>query len=323
MEMKRETILRVFQTPESRMFKFLANELTTHGYREKDILRGRKNEWMFIRGEIPVLVVAHVDTVHRELPDTIVWDDRQGILWSPFGIGGDDRAGCLAILKMVEEGVRPYLLFTTEEERGCIGAEIARRELPVQETIPLRFMVELDRKGFNDAVFYDYDLTKEPEFERLFTENGFRTQIGSFTDISVLAPAWNLAAVNLSAGYYMPHSTSEHVYLADVWRTVHQLIQIFDKAPNRVFVYHEKPKAKWTLDKRFLDPGYTGPIGIAKDQRTRELVFESDFEYYYPPSVHFAAKTHRYPRRRRRGEGTHFVLDVEFAEEDRHLVPID
>jgi hypothetical protein len=68
-------------------------------------------------------------------------------------------------------------------------------------------MIELDRQGRDDAVFYDCD---NPEFEEYITKFDFVSDWGTYSDISTIAPSWECAAVNLSIGYFDEHSYAEH-----------------------------------------------------------------------------------------------------------------
>ena len=80
-----------------------------------------------------------------------------------------------------EEGVtaKCHVLFCEDEEVGCVGAKkFTRGSLRPQ----VNYIVELDRRGSNDAVFYRCD---NPEFEDFITSFGFETAGGSRSDISV------------------------------------------------------------------------------------------------------------------------------------------
>ena len=138
-------------------------------------------------------------------------------MWSPDGLGADDRAGIYAILTLVKRGYRPHIIFTTDEERGCIGAsklvEVIKK-CPFKE---LKYIIELDRRGANDSVFYDCDNKK---FEKYVNAFGFKTDYGSYSDISVIAPAWGVAAVNLSVGYLDEHSELERLYCSALENTI-------------------------------------------------------------------------------------------------------
>ena len=181
-----------------------------------------KGAFILVRGESPVLLVAHMDTVHENPVETICASADGNVLMSPQGIGGDDRCGVYALVKVFESAqVKPWLLFTCDEEIGGIGAKTfcnayAQGKLPA-ELDDVKFIVEVDRRGSCDAVYYDCD---NPDFEDYISEKGFVTAQGSFSDISVVAPELGVAAVNLSSGYYNAHRLHEYIVLSELERTI-------------------------------------------------------------------------------------------------------
>ena len=74
----------VLRTQEE-MKEYVKSRLGNHG---KVITR---DGFIYYKGTFPVLLCAHMDTVHKELPRTMVY--ANGTLSSPQGIGGDDRCG--------------------------------------------------------------------------------------------------------------------------------------------------------------------------------------------------------------------------------------
>jgi hypothetical protein len=62
-------------------------------------------------------------------------------------------------------------------------------------------------------VFYDCE---NRMFQNLIISKGWEFEYGSSSDISYIAPACNRAAVNLSVGYYKPHTTGEYVNLKEL-----------------------------------------------------------------------------------------------------------
>ena len=79
----------------------MQNVLSSMGY--KDVKS--EDGFVYAKGDIPVLLLAHMDTVHEQIPYLICEERRDGktILSSPFGIGGDDRCGIYMILDIVKE----------------------------------------------------------------------------------------------------------------------------------------------------------------------------------------------------------------------------
>lgn len=94
--------------------------------------------------------------------------------------------------------------------------------MPV-ELDDMKVIIEIDRKGKNDAVYYDCD---NPEFEAYITSKGFKTEFGSFSDISYVAPELGTAAVNLSSGYYNAHTLHEYINREHLNATVKKVIEI-------------------------------------------------------------------------------------------------
>ena len=94
-----------------------------------DRFKGRttvcKNSYILVRGEAPIMLVAHLDTVHKTPVKHICKTQNGGILMSPQGIGGDDRCGVYALVTVYEQSaVKPWLLFTCDEEVGGVGASV-------------------------------------------------------------------------------------------------------------------------------------------------------------------------------------------------------
>ena len=200
-----------------------------------------KGNFVLVRGKAPVMLIAHLDTVHSQPVREICAVDNGNILSSPQGIGGDDRCGCFALVKTYElSAIKPWLLFTCDEEVGGIGADtfclaLEQGLLPA-ELCDLKFLVEIDRRGANDAVFYD---CYNPDFEAYITGKGFQTAFGSFSDISLIAPALNIAAVNLSAGYYNAHRLNEYIVRSELEHTIQKVVEIVANSVHPNFPRYE------------------------------------------------------------------------------------
>ena len=109
------------------------------------------------------------------------------------GIGGDDRCGVLVILELLDRGYRPNIIFTEKEEVGRVGVRKLidnHFDLLVDITKDSPYLMGLDRKGFNEVVFYE---CKNKEF-REFILNTYQLDynVGSFSDVSNLGPSLNI-----------------------------------------------------------------------------------------------------------------------------------
>lgn len=175
-------------------------------------------DYLVAIGDVPIALVAHMDTVFKSPVSDLYYDKTKNVMWSPDGLGADDRAGVYAIIKILQDGYRPSVILTTDEEKGGLGASsLAETDCPIPG---LKYMIELDRRGTNDCVFYDCFNNDFVEYVESF---GFIEQWGSFSDISFLMGAWNICGVNLSVGYRNEHSTSETLHITDLQQTINKV----------------------------------------------------------------------------------------------------
>lgn len=177
------------------------------------------------------LLVAHADTVNTKKGgitavnpvwqgDICLRDDAEILGGRGYGggvLGGDDRAGCAALVALWNG--EHSLLVTTGEERGCIGAAAAANEIPklLQEH---SFCVEFDRLGKQQAVFYDISTD---EFEAYVLKSlgaEWDQYIGSYTDVRKICPVIKRCGVNVSIGYTRQHTANEAIYYPAWLQTV-------------------------------------------------------------------------------------------------------
>lgn len=212
------------------LFLSLKNYLKS---RYDEVYVGAKEDYMMAVGDLPVALVAHLDTIFSQPPDEdyIFYDKEANVIWSPEGGCGDDRLGVFGILKLIHKGYRPTVIFTTGEEAGGIGASSLILDFP-QAPENLKYIIELDRQGIDDCVFYrcnNFDFIKHIE------SFGFKKDWGSFSDISIICPTWGIAGVNLSIGYLNEHSYSETVWISAFDKTIKRVSKILDSC-----LEHEK-----------------------------------------------------------------------------------
>lgn len=203
---------------------------------EKNVIATK--EYIVAVGDIPIALVAHMDTVFSTPVSDLYYDQRKATLWSPQGLGADDRAGIFAILKIIRDGYRPSVILTTDEEIGGVGAsELANIPCPIPN---LKYMIELDRRGTNDCVFYD---CYNPDFTAYVESFGFCEQWGSFSDISFLMGAWDKCGVNLSIGYIDEHSIAETLHAKPMFDTIRKVKKMLEEKDIPDFQYDEITKA--------------------------------------------------------------------------------
>lgn len=226
--------------------------------------------FLYAAGEIPVILVAHLDTVHYEVPSIICYSQDSRYVMSPQGIGGDDRCGVIAILSILQEtSLRPHVIFCEDEETGGVGASKFCKKIA---EVKANYMIEIDRKGDNDCVFYDCD---NPEFTEFVEGFGFKTEWGSFSDISTIAPHLGIAAVNLSSGYYNPHTNYEYVDLVALRNVIDRIKDMLNTETSK-FEYIESTKTKSYLPASYYSDLYRKyyPSAYYGDD-------DDDDDYYY------------------------------------------
>lgn len=188
-----------------------------------------KKNYIIAVGNIPIGLVAHMDTVFKQPPKNFFYDNEEQVLWSPDGgLGADDRAGIYAIIKIIEAGFRPHIIFTRDEEIGGFGAKSLIKNFPISPFKNLKCLIELDRQGKDDSVYYQCN---NENFEDYINKFGFITDWGTFTDISIIAPQWKVAAVNLSVGYFNEHSAREYLKINFLNETIEKVINILKNEP--------------------------------------------------------------------------------------------
>ncbi len=224
-----ESLEKFLKPTQEKLFEMLLRKYSNVSFCEGDFI--------LVEGQAPIMLVAHLDTVHKDPVKFICESKDRNIIMSPQGIGGDDRCGVYALVNAYEQApIKPYLLFTCNEEVGGIGADYfalqyEKGNLP-DSLHNLKLLVEIDRAGKNDAVYYD---CANSEFEKYIASKGFNTAHGTFSDISIIAPAMGLAAVNLSSGYYNPHQLCEYINRREINDTLRKVLEIVSDSAKKDF----------------------------------------------------------------------------------------
>lgn len=196
-------------------------------------------EYIFAKGNIPIALSAHMDTVwETSVGHEVFYDSRKNIMVNLRGGGYDDKVGIFMILQILELGYRPHVIFCTDEESGSLGADKLTEDFPKCPFTDCRFIIMLDRRGFVDCVFYDCDNDKFVEYIEKF---GFKEAYGSFTDICTLCPEWGMAGVNLSVGYQDEHTPNERLFVGSMFNTMDKVITILSQPEEEIPSFNYVP----------------------------------------------------------------------------------
>ena len=221
----KDNLIYFLQKSQKELLNELPTVLTAHNYNviaTDKYIAGIKHT----DGQYPLLL-AHLDTInshHGSLikPEDMAYNEALNSLCvAPWAnpevmcLGADDRAGLTIIAKLLNSKAKFNVLFTTDEEIGCVASDyiVSHKELAGLADYT-SCLIQIDRGNhqgsFKECVFYQYDYTKNNDFLNKITEY-FEVANGTFTDIAVLGEYFNKPSVNVSAGYKNEHTREEYV----------------------------------------------------------------------------------------------------------------
>jgi len=169
-------------------------------------------------GALPVYC-CHLDTVHKGSPEPVLIKDDILTSRNEHGIGGDDKCGIVACLELLKK-LPCKVIFFRQEEVGCLGA----MRYNCKTLRHNKFIIEIDRKGNKDLIYkyISVDMCSD-EFKEYVNscakDFGYEESNGLYTDVSKLG-ASGISRMNISAGYYLPHTFREYVVLSELEKTI-------------------------------------------------------------------------------------------------------
>lgn len=242
-------------------------------FRYHPVVKEGISGYLYAKGTVPVLLVAHLDTVHRSLPNKIKCDN--GKLSCAEGIGGDDRCGVYMIDKITDEFPCSVLL-CDDEEVGAVGASTFCKSELIKD-LGVHYMIELDRNGKNDAVFYECDNQEFTDF--IIKNTGYKKQPGTWTDICKLMPASGIAGVNFSCGYYLAHTNTEYVMFGQMEDTIETVKELLKVETDKAFEFIERKYTYYSGSQRSLYDGFHYSKEEKEDEE--ETRYQSLYEKHF------------------------------------------
>ena len=244
------------------------------------------------RGEPKIAICAHVDYVHSQCKKMVQVKKGHGITFGSqsfimqdcYSVGVDDRVGMGIALHLAENIKGPLMVvFFEEEETGGKGS----REIAKEHFKGVTVAISADRRGNEDMVtsIYRDDLCGE-EFRKRALEIGkeykFRECMGMFTDVANLVTRKLVNnALNLSAGYYEPHTTEDYYVPEEAENTAALMRKLICTMPTNLAAPKDKPVYQSSLaggywmDNKWVrakdsDSGWTRGWGLEKSYHTTE-----------------------------------------------------
>lgn len=190
-----------------------------------------------IKGESKTFpaIVCHADQVQRNHSKDFKAIETRDIIfgYSPSnhqieGLGADDKNGVLIALEALKKYDSLKAVFFKEEETGCGGS--SHCELSFFNDC--RFVIQCDRRGNSDLItnIGCIDLCSEKFIQDIDPETyNYKCEVGLMTDVETLKErGLSVSAVNISCGYYNPHTDEEITVKRDLekcWKFVQHIIE--------------------------------------------------------------------------------------------------
>lgn len=197
-------------------------------------------------------VVAHLDQVQKwhsrdfraELAGDIIvgysMDNRR-----QEGLGADDKNGIWVALNCLKKYAVMKVALFVQEEVGCVGSNKADMHFFKN----CRYVLQCDRRNGGDLITDVWGQMCSDEF--LLATNyqafGYKEAHGMMTDVATLrSNGLKVSAVNISCGYYAPHTDEEFT----VWSELQNCLAFVENIiENCLDVYpYEEPKPLWWDD---------------------------------------------------------------------------
>lgn len=180
-------------------------------------------------------IVAHLDQVQRTHSKDFRAIETRDIIFGYSaknhqieGLGGDDKNGVLIILEALKKYDCIKVVFFKEEEIGCRGS----KNCMMSFFDDCRFVIQCDRRGNSDLVtsIGCTDLCSESFIRAIDPDKwGYTETQGMMTDVETLKEkGLSISAINLSCGYYNPHTDEEITVKRDLekcWKLVQHIIE--------------------------------------------------------------------------------------------------
>lgn len=168
-------------------------------------------------------IVAHMDQVHSVRSKDFMAIETEDIIfgYSPGlrrqeNLGADDKNGIWIALKCLAKYPVIKLAFFVSEEIGCVGSSNAWMDFFTD----CRYVIEPDRKGYKDTISHIcWTVLCSDKFLKAIQNDsfGYEETEGLMTDIFVLKEkGLNISCINLSCGYYEPHTSYEFTVKHDL-----------------------------------------------------------------------------------------------------------
>ena len=289
--------IQTYSNNESRMVNFIADRLgemqkeidmtvEQDGYSNIYVTKGKADSYP--------CVVSHMDTVapivnrynvHRD-GDIIFAFNRD--TKKQTDIGGDDKVGVFVCLQVLKDFGNVKVVFYSNEEIGHLGSKYSIKNHK-EFYKDINFVLQCDRRDDKDFIYYsgghricseEFLSSCKPYTEAL----NFKPAIGISTDVDTLvAGGIGVSAVNISSGYYNPHTNNSSVSVRAVANTYTLVYDIITNLGDKKFLYTYEPtllNTNFTKHTVIEKPdNYKNKFVKVEDDKLNFTLWEPNFEY--------------------------------------------
>ena len=167
-------------------------------------------------------ICAHMDQVQRHHPKDFECIENDDVIFgyssktrSQCGLGADDKNGLFIALECLASYDVLKCAFFVGEEIGCRGSS----EVDMSFFNDCRYCIQVDRRGNSDMVTSIYTDMCSADFivDTNYESYGYNLSSGAMTDVAELFERGvGVSCINLSCGYYEPHTDHEFTSKSDV-----------------------------------------------------------------------------------------------------------
>ena len=167
-------------------------------------------------------ICAHMDQVQHLHPKDFTCVENDDVIfgYSPkerkqFGLGADDKNGLFIALECLASYDAIKCAFFVGEEIGCKGSGA----VDISFFDDCRYCIQIDRRGNSDMVTDIYSEMCSEEFINDVDchSHGYEISDGLMTDVAELRERGvEVSCINLSCGYYEPHTDYEFTSKSDL-----------------------------------------------------------------------------------------------------------
>ena len=232
-------------------------------------------------GEYYPCIAAHLDEVHsvQDRGKYSAFYDKESDTIKGYssthkkqcGIGADDKNGIWVALQAARKLDKIKVVLFYGEEVGCVGSSCAKMDF----FDDCRYVLQVDRKGKSDVVtnISYVDIASQDFIDDLADiskDYGREETNGAMTDVLELAEKGvGIACINMSCGYYNPHTAKEFTVVSELQETLDFVLDICTKMTERY-------EHTYTYSRPY--GGYY--LGASTNQRWNEDSWDNYYESY-------------------------------------------